>query len=181
MKPRSDSKLKGLPPARQEQIVEWATTPKSETCVGGLAFAREQLAKDGLKVSVRALSEFLSWWRLRERYSSAEERAQQLQELLQGKSEALSPEQIRKLGHALFTMEAVEAGDAKTFVGLEQLRLDQVNSETKASIEERKLQLAERRVKVAERKLESLKGILTDGTLSAEERERRMKQQFGIA
>lgn len=63
-KPRSDAPLKNLAPKRQEQVIEWCDTPKSESCPGGYQHAREQLAADGLRVSLRALSDFWSWWHL---------------------------------------------------------------------------------------------------------------------
>jgi hypothetical protein len=180
MKPRSDSKLKTLPEDRQEQIVEWLMTPKSEGCLGGLKYAQAQLAADGLKVSPRALSEFWSWWRLRERFSSASERADQVEALLKEKNPNLSPEKIRELGQAVFTMEAVESQDRESYVALENLQLARQIAETKAKLEEEKLKLAERRVKVAERKLDQLKGALTEGELSDKQRVQRMRQVFGL-
>lgn len=181
MKPRSDSKLKNLPPERQEQIMAWARAPKTEDSPGGLQHAREQLAADGIKVSLRALSEFCSWYSLQERFTAASERAKQFEELLATRDPSLSPEAIRELGQALFTMEAVQAGDAATFVSLESLALAQRSATTRATLEREKLALAERRVRVAERKLDDLKGILTDGALTPEQREQKMRQQFGLA
>lgn len=148
MKPRSDSKLKNLAEETQEAIIAWARTPKSEDCVGGLAYAREQLAADGIKVSMRALSEFCAWWDLRERFSSASARAKQVEELLLSKDPSLSPERIREIGQSLFTMEAVEARDAKGFVDLESLRLAQKSAEFKGHIETEKLKLNQAKFEV---------------------------------
>jgi hypothetical protein len=91
MKPRSDSKLKLLPEEMQEAIMAWVRTPKSEEHAGGLAYAREQLAADGIAVSMRALSEFVSWWELQRRFASASSRAQQIEELLLRKRPDMSP------------------------------------------------------------------------------------------
>lgn len=140
-KVRSDAKLKGLPRARQERIVEWAATPKSKDCVGGIAYARAQLAAEGLRVSARAVSEFLSWWDLRERFSSASSRAAQIAEMAAQQSPDMSPERVRELAQAVFTLEAVEGRDAKGFVGLERLVLARESAETKAGLERERLAL----------------------------------------
>lgn len=173
-KPRSDSKLKTLPEDRQEQIVAWATSPKTDTCPGGLQHAQEQLAQDGLKVSLRALSEFLSWSRLRSRFATADNRAQQVVELLKEKDPSLSPEKLRELGHALFTAEAISAEDPQTFVALERLDLDRRTARTRGEIEREKLKLANRRVRLLEANAatakESLTKAVAKGGITAETR-----------
>lgn len=140
-KVRSDAKLKGLPRARQERIVEWAATPKSADCVGGIAYAREKLAAEGLRVSARAVSEFLAWWDLRERFSSASSRAAQIAEMAAQQSPDMSPDRVRKLAQSVFTLEAVEGRDAKTYVGLENLRLKREAAEFKGRLERERLDL----------------------------------------
>jgi hypothetical protein len=180
-KPRSDSKLKGLPEDRQEQIIAWTRMPKSQSSPGGLQLAREQLAADGIAVSLRALSEFVAWWELQRRFTAASSRARQIEELMRKQDPSMDPERVRKLGQAVFTLEAVEASDPATYVKLENIRLSQDSLDAKVRIENKKIALAERRVRVAERKLEDLKGILTDEALTPEQRELRMKQQFGLA
>jgi hypothetical protein len=147
-KPRSDSKLKLLPEERQDQIVGWAMEPKTDTCPGGLKHALDQLAADGIKVSIRALSEFLSWYRLRQRFAAADSRARQVEEMLLEKDPSMSPEKVRELGQALFTLEAIDAGDAETFVSLESLKLAQDSAATKGKIEIEKLQLQRIRIEV---------------------------------
>lgn len=172
MKPRSDSKLKNLPEETQEAIIAWARTAKTDEHPGGLQYAREQLAADGIKVSLRAVSEFVSWWQLRERFSSASERAQQIEDLIKEKNPNLSPDRIRELGQALFTMEAMAEKDAQAYVALESLALAQSTAKTKASLEERKLALAERRVSLLEENAAkakaALEGIKSKGGLTQE-------------
>ncbi len=183
MKPRSDSKLKTLPEDRQEQVIAWTKAPKTEDGPGGLQHAREQLAADGIKVSLRALSEFVSWYQLQQRFASASSRAQQIEELLRKKRPDMQPEQIREMGQALFTLEAVDAGDAATFVNLESLKLAQDSAKTRFALEEQKLKLAGRRVAVLEKKLERAgqivkaaqeKGGMTPETLARLEKELKM-------
>ncbi len=179
-KVRSDSVLGNLPEERQEQIIAWSMQPKTEEHPGGLSYAREQLAADGLKVSISTLSEFVSWWRLQRRFAAAASRANQVADLLEQRNPDMEPEHVRKLAQSIFTLEALDSGDADTFVSLEHLKLSQDSARTKFSLEERKLELAERRVKVMERKLDQLKGALTEGELSDEQRVQRMKQVFGL-
>lgn len=140
-KPRSDAKLKGLPAEKQEQIVQWAMTPKSESCVGGLAYALEMLRADGVRISRSNLAEFVSWWRLERRFSSASDRAAQFEARLLQDGD-FSPERARAAGQALFTMEAMDSGDVKAFVALESLRLDQESALTRGRLEKEKLSLA---------------------------------------
>ena len=142
MKIRSDSKLKNLSEERQEQIIAWSKRPKTEDHPGGLAWAREQLATDGIKVSTGTLSEFVSWYSLQQRFSKASARAKQIEELLLERDPNMSPEKVREMGQAIFTLEAVDAGDAATFVSLESLKLAQESAAFKGKIVAAKHQLA---------------------------------------
>lgn len=141
MKPRSDSKLKTLPEDRQEQIIEWIRTPKSESSPGGLQHAREQLAADGLRVSLRALSEFWSWWQLRERFTAADARTAQIVDLLKERSPDMSPDRIREFGQAVFELEAIAEKDSEAYVSLQSLRLARESAETKGRQKEEELAL----------------------------------------
>lgn len=147
MKPRSDSKLKNLPEDRQEQIIAWSRMPKTEECPGGLQHAREQLAADGIQVSLRALSEFVSWWQLENRFSGAAARAEQFEKKLLENPD-FSPERAREAGQALFTMEAMASGDAATFVSLESLALAQRSAKTKYQLEREKLEVSKKRLQL---------------------------------
>jgi hypothetical protein len=146
MKSRSDSKLKLLPEDMQEAIMTWAHTAKTEEHPGGLAYVRQQLAADGIIVSLRAVSEFVSWYGLQRRFAAASSRAQQIEELLRVKRPDMKPEAIREMAQALFTLEAVDSGDAETFVNLEHLKLKQDSAATKAWLEKEKLQIAKQRL-----------------------------------
>lgn len=139
-KPRSDSKLKNLPDDAQEKIMEW--------CKEGYEHARKQLAADGIRVSVRAIAEFYSWYRLQRRFSDASQRARHVEELLAQKDASLSPERIRELGQVVFTMEALEEGDKKGYVELEYLQLARESAKTKAFNEREKLALAREKFEV---------------------------------
>lgn len=147
-KPRSDAKLKLLPEERQEQIVAWANTPKSENCVGGLAYAQEQLAADGIKISISTLGDFVSWWRLERRFARAESKAEQIAQMAARLNPEMSPERVRAIAASVFTLEAVESGDAETYVNLEHLRLKRESAEFKGKIDTEKLALAREKFEV---------------------------------
>jgi len=182
MKARSDSKLKNLPEERQEQIIAWAKTPKSETCTGGFAYALEQLAADGLKVSLRSLSEFYSWWELKQDFSDADT----LGKFAADQMKAFDPANAAKaeaFGQFIFTGAAVRQKDPATFVAMQRLKLDKDSAKTRFALEEQKLKLAGRRVAVLEKKLERAgqivkaaqeKGGMTPETLARLEKELKM-------
>lgn len=150
-KPRSDSRLKSLLTEEQrEMVAAWAQAPKGAGCAGGLAHAVERLrAECGVKTSLSAVSEFLGWWRLQRRFGQASARALQVQELLKERDPGFSPEEIARLGEALFNVEAMEAEDARTYIALQQLRLDRESAESRATIEREKLALSRRRLQLA--------------------------------
>lgn len=90
-KPKSNALLKTLPEDRQEQIAEWCAkaneinpeTGRPIPRTGGLAYAREQLAADGLKVSLQTLSDFFSWWKRRWKMRTALEASEHQRELME--------------------------------------------------------------------------------------------------
>lgn len=182
MKPRSDSKLKNLSEEEQELIIEWLRSPKTDTCAGGLKYAREMCKSSALNLDVshRALSEFWAYWDLQQQFSRADLAATFAEENMRAFDPA-NAQKAEEFGNFVFTTNSVRDGDPQTFVAMQRLKLDQKSAEKKAKIEERKLSLADRRVKVMERKLDSLKGTLEDGKLSDEQRVQRMKQVFGLA
>jgi hypothetical protein len=180
-KPRSDSKLKLLPPERQEQIYAWCNTPKTEEQPGGYDLALQQLAADGIRTSVGALSDFWSWYSLKRTFEEANTDVDNVMELVRAEFPDVSADKIAAVGQMLFTTRAVKLQNSEEFREMEKLRLSKDSAKKRAQVEDKKLDLAERRVKVAERKLDQLKGTLTDGSLNAAEKEQRMKAVFGLA
>jgi len=163
MKPRSDSKLKILPDDRQEQIFAWACTPKTEEHPGGLAYAREQLAADGLKVSMSTLSEFVSWYGLQQRFARAASRADQAMELARSRNPHMSPEAVRDLAQTVFTLEALDAKDPETFVSLEHLKLAQDSARTKAEFEREKIEISKRKLSLQEARTRAASAVQEAG------------------
>lgn len=107
---RSDALLKNLPPERQEQIIEWCNTVKTEACPGGYQHAQEQLAADGVKVSLRALSDFWSWWNLRQDMQAA---AGVEEAMLEANPTAVR--EAREAGELMFLKLSMVRQDPKAF------------------------------------------------------------------
>ena len=150
-KVRSNAVLLNLPPARQEPIIEWCDAPKSESgpdgrpCVGGYQFAREQLASDGLRVSLRALSDFYSAWHLEQDLEISFEREEQVL------SKTGDAKKAREAGEALLMRLGLASQNAKLIVAAAQtsdnrrhLDLLEESGKTKADIAKAKLSQKDR-------------------------------------
>ena len=177
---RSDAGLMNLPEARQQQIIEWCDTPKSEDCVGGYAFARQQLAEDGLVVSERALSAFWSWFYLQQDLSLA----RSMEEVVEADPESVA--RARRRAQKLLLDLSIARQDAKLFSAatndantVRHLDLQEASAKTKAKQKDRALDqkdtdlaLANRRVALLEtnaaKAKEKLTAIVAKGGLSPE-------------
>lgn len=169
-KPRSDSPLKNLHEDRQQQIIDWCNEPKTETCVGGYKFAKQQLAADGIKVSEGALSDFYSWWHLRRDFQRTDSLTRDFEELLKQSFPTADPEKIQKFGQTFFTMQAMARRDSEEFREMEKLRLAKETAETKGRQKDEEIDLARRRVTLLERNAskakEKLAAVVAKGGLS---------------
>lgn len=91
---------------------------------GGYANAREKLEQDfGIRISVAGVADFWQWWHLRRRYRSYDSTAANVQELLRKQNPNLSAEQLREVGQAIFTSEAINQENVQAFVALSKVRL----------------------------------------------------------
>lgn len=142
-KPRADSKLKNLPDADQETFWRMLHPDdpevKPSTLADLAAFIRERYDFDTLSLST--LSEWHSWYALRQRTLNAQKRADQARlEWLKENPDA-DPADLEKLGQMVFTAEAIEGGNVKAYVALAKLRL-----------QERTIEHDERRIRLLEEK-----------------------------
>lgn len=166
-KPSASAVLKNLSEDRMEQIAEWIRKPndrdeetgKPIPKTGGLAYAQEQLAADGLKVSLQTLSDFMSWWELRLRFNRMELLTQNSEEMLRTFNPELTEEQVRAFGHRVFTSLAIDQNDPETFLAFAKLQLKAVHDtqtlELKRTAEKRQqraLKLKEEEVALAREK-----------------------------
>ncbi|MGE9266509.1 MAG: hypothetical protein ACQKBY_00310 [Verrucomicrobiales bacterium] len=173
-KPRADAKLKNLPEEDQELFWRMLNPSDAETPASTLEELGEFIIAryDFDTLSLSTLSEWRSWYALKRRMENARRRAEQTRlELL--KDGTLTAEDIERAAQAVFTSETLESGNVKAFVALAKLRL----AARQVEIDERRVQLLEEKAK----RLAEIEGVTTDAKLSAEEKDARVKQIFGIA
>lgn len=164
-KPRSDAVLKTLPPKRQQQIVDYALGHS-------LADTVEWLRADGLKTSNAALSEFCSWYQLRQRLDQMGSTVETLVENLRRRQPGLSPEELFGIGQTLFGALAIQSHDPKTWLGTQRLALKQ----REIQLDERRIRLLEQKAAQADQAEEVAKSDLTP-----EQKAARFKEIFGIS
>lgn len=189
-KPRADSTLKTLSEERQATIAaHLAEHTLVETC--------KWLADDGLKTSLRALSEFLCWWRLRSQLQRNGQTVETLLAEFKAAKPDSTPEQVQQVGQAFFSALALAEQDPKAWFLTQQLEFKRQAAELDAA----KLALArdaEARAreeftlardkfqfdatKAALAKLDSLKAIKAKSNLSEDQKlEQARLELFGSA
>ena len=141
MKARGDAKLKTLPEERQAAVAEHALGHKLSETV-------EWLRSDGVSSSQRAVSEFLSWYRLKAQLSEDESTTETLLEELKRDVPGLTEEQLDDLGQRTFSLLAIRRQDLGGFVKVRSAR-------TRAQLEGEKLRLKE----VAEKRMQEALGL----------------------
>lgn len=172
-KPRGDSRLKTLPPERQRAIFE-----KMQTCT--LAEAVKWLRDDGFETSDGALSEFGSWYGLKQRFTAAEDTSQHFVEMLKQADFGMSADQLLEAGNLMFIAQATQANDAETFINLGKLLL----AKNKGKLNSEKLKLDERKLKLLEAKAakaDAADAVNKDSSLSPEAYREKMRSIFNPA
>jgi hypothetical protein len=171
-KPRSDSKLDALDMDQQRQLCEWLLTP-------GLSYERvKKLVFDEFNVSTSgsALSSFYQSYvgaYVLERRRLAVGLAQEIGEELKRAPGEFSQQTIDALEQKAFELAQnpmVDPKEVKAIFSLVLKARDQALKKSDIDIKLRRLELLEKKGKET----------LTDESLSAAEREQRMKQMFGM-
>jgi hypothetical protein len=114
-KPRGDAKLKTLPEARQEQIAEMLAQKT-------LAEVKKELAADGLETSSQALSQFWSWWQLKQTLSEAESMTDELVERLKEAHPQISEGQLFTRGQIIFEALALQQKSTKDWKRVQDVK-----------------------------------------------------------
>lgn len=114
-KPRGDAKLKTLPEARQEQIAEMLAAKT-------LQDVKRELAQDGLQTSANALSEFWSWWQLRQQFAEKESLVEELMASFKEANPDISEEKLFEHGQTVFALLALKDGSAKDWKRVQDVR-----------------------------------------------------------
>lgn len=122
---RADAKLKTLPEEIQAEMWRMVTTPvdaEGMPCApadGSAMTAVEVLAwladTHGVESSTGAFSEWRRWYPLQRRISSASSTAEQAMEERKRLDPSISPDELMAFGQLVFSMEALNERDAKSF------------------------------------------------------------------
>ncbi len=105
-KPRSDSKLKTLPEARQADIAAYAVDHSHPQVV-------EWLSAQGIDTSASAVSQFLAWYKAIQQLHRNESAVRELLRDFAQNNPQISPERLEQAGTYFFTSMAVERQDPK--------------------------------------------------------------------
>lgn len=171
-KPRSDSLFAKLDADQRRQVVAWAM----EDALSYQEIAR-RLKEWGVAASEGALCNFVQRHSLGWRLDSANRAAQELAaEMPAELSDALKRAALSKV-YAL-TFEEMSAKDA---VKIANLARQNLRDERTLEVLERRLAIAEEQHAAAMAQIAAAKGAAADATLTAEERESRIRQIFGLA
>jgi|SRR5579884_271193 len=114
-KPRGDSPLRTLPEERQAEII--ALMKKHTT-----AKVRAMLIKDGLTVSTGALSDFFSWWHLRQQFTQNQSDVSTLLEQLKKAQPELSEKQLFNYGQQVFSLLAMKTENPEIWTWVQKTR-----------------------------------------------------------
>ncbi len=117
--PRADAKLKRLPESVQARIAERLGQP-GVTQKDVLAWLRTE---HSVSSSAAALSDWLSWYALRQQLARNESAVEALITDLAHKDPSVSPEKLQELGQQFFSALAVQTQDPKTWFLTQQIAL----------------------------------------------------------
>ncbi len=164
-KPRGDSVLKTLPPERQSALAEHAAAHT-------LAETVSWLSADGVETSSAALSQFLSWFLLRQQLERNNSTVREMLAELKREQPDLSDDQMFRVGQMYFTALAIEQKDSLSWKRAQDAAAKRKVSEQN----DRRLVLLEQKAKQAEQ----AETVTNDATLTAEEKQQRIRQIFGM-
>jgi len=159
-KPRSDSALKTLPETRQADIAEYLRDHSLKATV-------EWLAEDGFKTSIKSLSEFLSWYSLRQQLSRNEQTVETLLADYVKTDPNLTPEKIQSMGQAFFSAMSLAQQDPEAWVQVQRLNLQRAS----LAMDERRIALLEKKAAAFDQAKEVI-----ESKLSPDEQKKRLKE-----
>jgi hypothetical protein len=173
-KPRSDSKLLNLPEEQQAQLAEWL--------LSGLPYhkAKALIEKEfGITTSLAALSAF---WddvcsqalsaRRQQAVTTADEIADEARKN-PGQFDAAMIDAIKQKALAISISPQAKPGEVKSLLMILLKSRDQ-------ELKSKDIEIKIRRLELLEKQTQKARDLLADGTLSEDERERKMKENFGL-
>jgi hypothetical protein len=175
-KPNSQSVLKNLTAERQEEIFQRMTVNTAEWPDTSYRAVRRWLKDDGLVTSEAALSEFYSWYALRQQLKRNESTVETMLADLKKFKPELTAEEMDRAGQLFFTALAIQEKDSLTF---SRIRADKRGVRAQ-ELESRKIALLEKKAAAYDRAQAALtdaknsKGGITPETLKRIETELRL-------
>lgn len=174
-KPRSDAKLKSLPPHQRQQLIRWLTEENLS-----YADARDRLWQDmGVRTSAGALSGFFASECFTLRYTQARELADTVGEAMASDPEKFDQATIALVKQKAFERAVARDGDIKELAILASI----IGDTAKVRIKQQELALSERRIALLEAKAaqaDAAEHVVRDTDLTPEQRTARMREIFGL-
>jgi hypothetical protein len=180
--PRSDAVLKNLPKERQHEIHLRRTEGKPEE--RSLEAILTWLRADGVKVSRRALSEFLSWYSARQDLQDTSDLLETFDEFTRKTNPTWSADKVRDVSIQFLMAHTAAQKDVYQFATVAQLDQSERFGRTKAQLDERKVKVSEGRLELLKAKAaqaDNARGILSNKELTEQEKKARMHELFGLA
>lgn len=173
MKPRADAKLKSMPQEWQDDLCTWLAVENVT-----YSEARKRLIeKYEVKTSLASLSDYYSTVAVPWKYAQARGLADEFAKLQSGEFDEAA---LKRLQQLLFEVTVSNRVDLKAVKTLAKI----VGDSHKLNLAQERLELDRRKVKLLEAKAaqaDQVAGVAGDKSLSAQEKERRIKAVFGIA
>ena len=181
--PRSDAVLKNLSKERQHEIWLRRTEGKKEN--RSQEAIQQWLTDDGIKVSRRALSEFLSWYADRLDLQESNDTLEAFEEFLRKQKPGWTADKIRDTAIQFFISQTVGKKDVNQFATVVTLDQNERFGRTKGAFKERELKLKEQKfyfdaVAACRKHLPALKAIESNKSLSESDKTQMfMEKLFG--
>lgn len=182
--PRADAKLQNLPQEELDVMWRFRNPEKGGERMTLEAIAVEVPLRYGFTISLSSLSQFYRWLKLKRRFAVRTDTIEQIK-LELAKDPNISAEQVEKAGQVLFMTEGIVEKDARVFanmVKIGQARVKLEQNEVKLGLSKEVVELDKRRLALLEAKAtkaDQAAEVTRNGTMSAEEKQARMKEIFG--
>ena len=168
-KPLSTAVLKNLPEEKQAEIADWCAKANDKDASGrpiplsgGLAYAQQKLAEQGISSSGRMLSQFFSWWKLQQDLQAAFDTEDQVM------AETGDAQRAREAGERMLQKIGLARRDPELLVAAAKIS----DSRRGLDLKSRDLSLVERRVAILEanaaRAKDALNKVVKKGGISPE-------------
>jgi hypothetical protein len=125
-KPRADALLKTLPEERQTAIADYAV---GNTLADTVCWLQES----GIETNTCSVSQFLSWYRLKQQVTRNESAVLTLLAELAKQDPSLSAERLYETGHLFFAGSALEKQDPRAWYLIQQIALRKAHSQLESA------------------------------------------------